>query len=80
MAMIGLRIMILLYRAGGEPGRGETPMRLLSRQPPDDFPSRRGCVVNTADYMGEIPRSHDRAANAASVESAHELFVILLRR
>ncbi len=28
MAMTGLRIMILLYGAGGEPGRGETPMRL----------------------------------------------------
>lgn len=27
-AMTGLRIMILLYGAGGEPGRGETPMRL----------------------------------------------------
>ncbi|MBO4355661.1 MAG: hypothetical protein J5850_02265 [Clostridia bacterium] len=27
-AMTGLTIMILLYGAGGEPGRGETPMRL----------------------------------------------------
>ena len=28
MAMTGLRTMILPYGAGGEPGRGETPMRL----------------------------------------------------
>ncbi len=28
VAMTGPGIMILLYGAGGEPGRGETPMRL----------------------------------------------------
>ena len=43
MAMTGLRTMILPYGAGGEPGRGETPMRLCNTQSLDDFLSRRGC-------------------------------------
>ena len=41
MAMTGLRAMILLYGAGGEPGRGEIPMELVSSQPSDDFPTER---------------------------------------
>ena len=36
-------IMILLYGAGGEPGRGETPMDPTRNWASDDFPSRRGC-------------------------------------
>ena len=38
MAMTVRMIMILLYGAGGEPGRGEIPMIWFSRPFPDCFP------------------------------------------
>ena len=37
-------IMILLYGAGGEPGRGEIPMRWFRKPSLSDFPIR-GCLV-----------------------------------
>ena len=40
MAMTVRMIMILLYGAGGEPGRGETPMESVRSRSPDDFPIR----------------------------------------
>ena len=37
MAMTVRMIMILLYGAGGEPGRGEIPMDLIRYRASDDF-------------------------------------------
>ena len=37
MAMTVRMIMILLYGAGGEPGRGEIPMSSVSSRTPVDF-------------------------------------------
>ncbi len=42
MAMTVRMIMILLYGAGEELGRGEIPMRWFSKLPLSDFPIR-GC-------------------------------------
>ncbi len=52
-AMTGSRIMILLYGAGGEPGRGEIPMRLQSMQSSDGFPNEKQGMLrtNTAIYI-----------------------------
>ena len=42
MAMTVRMIMILLYGAGGEPGRGEIPMSSESNRTPVDFPRTWG--------------------------------------
>ena len=43
MAMTVRMIMILLYGAGGVPGRGEIPMDSVSSRAPDDFLLCLGC-------------------------------------
>ena len=43
-AMTGPGTMILLYGAGGEPGRGEIPMSADNSQAADDFPRCRGTL------------------------------------
>ena len=57
MAMTGLRTMILPYGAGGEPGRGEIPMDLLSKQAPDAFPFACG-ALRTNNMQRPKPKIH----------------------
>ena len=49
--------MILLYGAGGEPGRGEIPMDLLSKQAPDAFPFACG-ALRTNNMQRPKPKIH----------------------
>ena len=48
MAMTVRMIMILLYGAGGEPGRGETPMIRISSPFLSDFPQQGVLRTNVA--------------------------------
>ena len=61
MAMTVRTIMILLYGAGGVPGRGESPMNTMKHIVTQAFPARQVCRKRLQETAGRIrPKKADR--------------------